>query len=310
MKENKTHTLTTISLALLVLSFILLGIWGYRSFFSDQAHTPIQEDSSLLASDKPVSPAHEHPTGENTLDTLLQNAIKKADSVTAKYKEAISEYSSMRTELMDMLNTDQDSAALETARQKIRDLNRKIDELVRKNEKMERENKKLSIALNRLEKLRKRRSVLPVDQPAVTPPEPIAPEPPKQVKNIQLQNISLSAVYSDGISEPETTESAKAQKLKGSFTCKNLSEESSPAEVVLVLTGPDGKVIQNSWESGLFDTEKGKKTYTSKMRFDIPARNSVKIPFTVGADSFTKGKYSIEIFRDGRSLGKSEKNLN
>lgn len=317
MKEKKTHILTVVSLILLAISLITLGFWGFQGFFS-----PSPENSGHY-SDSPLTAADTRPRHVDSAvvsraeilskDSAIDNAALSADSLTALYDQKISEYARLKNEILDLLKSRNGDEDLQQAENKIRELNRKVNELMIRNQDMERENKKLSITLKYLEKLRSRRSQVPIDLPAdqkeaevvKTPVPAAAPE----IK-LRLQNLVLNAIVTEGVIEKETTEAARTEKFSGYFTCKNQGNESAVAEMYLVVYGPDGKILNNGWESGLFETELGKKPYTCRIRFDCPAGNSSKMNFTVAGNSFEKGKYIVEAFHNGRSMGKTSKYLN
>lgn len=69
--------------------------------------------------------------------------------------------------------------------------------------------------------------------------------------------------------ELETYQAIQTDKFVGSFIVKNSKAVNNVAELFIVISQPDGQVLQKStWESGTFETLNGRKVYSCKLRFD------------------------------------------
>lgn len=312
MKESRAYTLTVISIILLALSLVSICLWGYYNLFAGNKlmkPSAIRQvpDSAVRPKSAVITESQDNNRGAS--DSLLALAILRADSMTARYNEKLSEYDSLQKAFIHLADSAKAMGGNDAAREKIRDLNKRIADLESRNQSMERENKQLTIALSRLENQRKRRVAVPLESEPQQPARTAVPTPSER-KIINLQNLILSPVFKNGITETETSEASKAEKFAGRFTCRNLGADAVTAEVFLVLKDPQGMVIDNGWESGVFDTEKGRLAYTSKIRFDIGGGESKKMTFNFQNLIFKKGKYSLEAFHRGKSLGQINKILN
>jgi hypothetical protein len=111
--------------------------------------------------------------------------------------------------------------------------------------------------------------------------------------------------------EQETSLARKADKFVASFVLQNNFNEYMNAEVMVVITEPDGRVLQSStWDSGSFETKtEGKKNYTRKVRFDYNKGEQKALIFTLDVDVFQKGTYTLQIWHNGILVGEVNKTL-
>src|SRR4030095_15419953 len=111
--------------------------------------------------------------------------------------------------------------------------------------------------------------------------------------------------------EQETTEAKKINKFVISFNVQNNISENNYSEVIIVVTQPDGQVLQNSvWDAGSFEARnEGRKNYTMKMRFEYEKGDSKHLLFTLNAEEYQKGNYTLQIYHNGILIGKSTKTL-
>jgi hypothetical protein len=79
---------------------------------------------------------------------------------------------------------------------------------------------------------------------------------------------------------------------------------------VVVVLQPDGQVLQKSaWESGTFETRDGKKIYSCKLRCDALQGEAKQLNFSLSADSYQKGNYTMHIYHNGVLIGRASKIL-
>ncbi|MBP6432163.1 MAG: hypothetical protein KA319_10375, partial [Ferruginibacter sp.] len=121
----------------------------------------------------------------------------------------------------------------------------------------------------------------------------------------QIKVTALSAE-----DDKETTTAEEVEKITGSFVVKNAMPYKN-AEIIIVITQPNGKVLKNSaWETGIFETkEDGRKMYSQKIKFDYSKGETKKCNFSVIADNYPKGNYTLQIYHNGVLIANSVKTL-
>jgi ABC-type uncharacterized transport system permease subunit len=126
----------------------------------------------------------------------------------------------------------------------------------------------------------------------------------------KVDNILIAATKSGDFLEKETSKADETDKLVGSFTLKNNNSQSTVSEVMVVVVQPDGKVLQTSnWETGVFYTNSGKQIYSKKLRFNSNNGENKKLNFSIQAEKYLPGKYTIELYHDGAVVGRAVKVL-
>jgi hypothetical protein len=114
-----------------------------------------------------------------------------------------------------------------------------------------------------------------------------------------------------GTREEETSQAKKVKKFVISFLVQNNINQYNNAEVFVVVTGPDGEVMQSPvWESRTMDTKnEGKKEYTLKVRFDYEKGEQKRHLFSLDADKYQKGNYTMQVYHNGYMIGQTVKTL-
>ncbi len=120
--------------------------------------------------------------------------------------------------------------------------------------------------------------------------------------------MRLSAVTN--IDENETALAEKADKLTGTFTVMNFNSQLTNAEMMVVVTKPDGKVLKGSgWDSGTFSTPEGKKIYSYKFNFSYTRGEARRLAFSLKGGTLSKGNYTMEVYHNGLVIGRVTKSL-
>lgn len=250
------------------------------------------------------------------------NTAKPASTETAK------EINRLKAEIAGLLKKQNNDADLKMARQKIEELQQKVEKLTDKNSDIEKENKKLFAVLRRLSDERIAAEQKSKAWPVVY--ENKAPETSKPAANTAVtakqnavststtvgstamatDDIRLSAFTVTDTKEIETSQAFLTDKFTGSFTLRSAALQNAGGEVIVVITQPDGKVLQkSSWESGTFQTAEGKKVYSCRLRFDGTGSDQKKLSFFITAPNFIKGNYTMQIYSKGVLIGKLVKSL-
>ena len=108
--------------------------------------------------------------------------------------------------------------------------------------------------------------------------------------------------------EQETTSAKKTNKLVVTFALQNNVNEYDNAEVYVVITQPDGKLLTpDAWESSSsIETHgEGKKRYTRKIKFEYQKGETKRLVFSLNADDYQKGNYNLQVYHNGYMIGQT-----
>ncbi len=314
MKETKFYPLLALSVLFLLISFVLLCILGYN-FYK-------QTNEKKQVAHVQVSTKKIDTTAEKTRDTLqkiyaatvsdmqtddgIDSVINNTDSTQmSQIDNKLGDMYKLKTEINSLLKDSTTTTAdLELARYKIKELQLKVDDLKTRNIDIEKENKRLRALL---------------EQFAVNSNSPTSSvtRSNNNSERTTTENInSSSSVFSASDikltaaneADAEVLNADEAEKFVGSLVVRN-SLVQGVGEVMLVLIQPDGKVLRNAWESGSFDTDNGKKIYSRKIKFDYNKGESRRINFSVPADNIQKGTYTLQVYNNGKVIGKVAKTV-
>ena len=309
MRDTKSLSLLLLSSVLFLLSIILLCTWGYQYYHQ------IQEDKSKTqaVNTPPVVPDSTrdsllkiYQATLSSLDNKVDTASYYADSLKGNLNINLEEFYKLRDEIAGLLKTNSPNAdQLNLARKKVTELQQRVEQLRYRNTDVENENKKLHAILDQLSKESQdvEQNVRQVTNDNVTLSNKI-----NNIVAISAANLNLTAVA--GNNQDETDQAKQVEKLVGSFTVKNNGNNFAKCDIVVVVLQPDGQVIQKSaWESGSFETKSGKKVYSCKIRCEAPQGETKQLNFSLNADSYQKGNYTMKIYHNGVMIGKILKTL-
>lgn len=309
MRDTKSLSLLLLSSVLFLLSIILLCTWGYQYYHQ------IQEDKSKTqaVNTPPVVPDSTrdsllkiYQATLSSLDNKVDTASYYADSLKGNLNINLEEFYKLRDEIAGLLKTNSPNAdQLNLARKKVTELQQRVEQLRYRNTDVENENKKLHAILDQLSKESQdvEQNVRQVTNDNVTLSNKI-----NNIVAISAANLNLTAVA--GNNQDETDQAKQVEKLVGSFTVKNNGNNFAKCDIVVVVLQPDGQVIQKSaWESGSFETKSGKKIYSCKIRCEAPQGETKQLNFSLNADSYQKGNYTMKIYHNGVMIGKILKTL-
>jgi len=329
MKETRASILLFLSLMLFIFSLAILSFWGYHRYFktADPAQSKISPvskpageiiDPNVIAKRDSLENAYNETI--NRLGKKIDSSISYADSLRIPMNAQIEEYARLKKEVKELLNEKNRLQDLDLAKAKIEELQIKVNDLLAKYDMVVAENKRLVSVITEINEKQEADQVsvanVPVTQTSFDSNS--AAEPPRPVRQSGLgfysaYDLHLSAWTITDNKELETYKAYQADKFIGSFIVKNPNPPSSNnIEMLVVITAPDGHVIQKSpWESGTFETADGKNMiYSMKINFDYTKGEPKKLLFTLKADDFIPGTYTMQIFHNGAQLGKTTRVLN
>jgi myosin heavy subunit len=315
MKDTK-------SLLLALLSVGLVGTWVYhlydKSVYSRRIAEAYVKDSVAVADAIRDSLQKKYTAAIQNLDTKLDSTKTDADSLKnqltdkkEQLDQKIAEINKLKYDIGGILNNRNASKAdLNLAQQKITELEQKVEELRNDKTAMEEEKKRLSALLeqatNDMKNLEQSVRKLDAENRALAEKVTLA-------STFTASELQLSAVSTNGSKEQETSQVKKTDKFVLSFVVQNNIAESNTAEVYIVIQQPNGQVVLQSevWDSGLFDTRnEGKKSYTLRMRFEYNKGEAKHLVFTLNAESYQKGNYTMQVYHNGILIGQTVKKLN
>jgi predicted nuclease with TOPRIM domain len=301
------------SLLLVLLSAGLISTWIYhfydKTMYSRQSTLVNIKDSFAVAESVRDSLQKIYSLTISNLDIRLDSTKSNVDSLKDQLNTKLSEIYKLRNEIGNILkNRGASKADLNLAGKKIGELQQKVDELHNQNTDMEEEKKRLTGMLEQLNNDMKglEQNVKRLDEENKTLTEKI-----NMASGFVASEIKFTPVTLKNSKELETSDAKKTNKFIISFNVQNNISENNNAEVIIIVTQPDGQVLQNSvWDAGSFETHnEGRKNYTVKMRFEYQKGEPKHLLFTLDADSYQKGNYTLQIYHNGILIGKAVKTL-
>ncbi|MDB5278135.1 MAG: hypothetical protein JWR61_3090 [Ferruginibacter sp.] len=309
MKDNKSSLLLVVSLLLLSLSLVLLAIWGYQFFNNNnKGNSSLQKQTPSVASinaNLRDSLLDAYSRTINKLDVRIGTAKNTADSLMENVDDKITEINSLKEEIRILLKNTVSRESLNNAREKINELQRKIDQLQNNIITVENENKQLKALLQQYDKDGYDQQHNNAAQSPSAPPAKLpAAEKKSPAPTLLLTGIRVMAFSAKDDKEQETLKASETEKINGSFTVKSNAANDN-ADIYVCIMQPNGKVVQNSdWEVGAFDTPEGRKIYSHKIHTSFDSGEEKLLHFSVGADNFEKGNYTVVIYYNGQVIGK------
>lgn len=319
MKQTKPYLLTIVAI-FLVISVGLLVTTIYL-YFNSASQPVAVSPNKKKSSPKTIS------STRDSLEKIYTATIKDLDASIAtvpagngnilneqrlannlpdkKATDTSAALEKLRNEINTLLSDKSPTPDFESAKAKINELQNLVNDLKNKNILITKENERLfGLLKQETNNIQKNETVLKNknEEAAITIkiPAPI----------FMADNIQVSATTSTDFLEKETTSAEETDKLVGSFNLKNNSNQNTVSEVMVVVVQPDGKVLQTSnWETGIFYTSAGKQIYSKKLRFNNNSGETKKLNFSLQAEKYLPGKYTIEVYHDGSVIGRAIKIL-
>ena len=282
-----------VSLLLVLVSFVLIWTWGYSYYTKTESAKNIviqpAADSMAIANKVRDSLQKVYDETLQDMDMQLNSTLTHSDSLQQELEAKLAEFYRLRTEITAILRNRAVNNNFAVAKQKIGELQTKVEGLKEKNQVVDNENRKLNDVLTEMKKAEKN---------AI---------PGTVIKNTTTEKPN--AVYSS-FTENETALAEKADKLTGTFTVMNFNSQLTNAEMMVVVTKPDGKVLKGSgWDSGTFTTPDGKKVYSYKFNFTYTRGETRRLAFSLKGGTLSKGNYTMEVYHNGLVIGRVTKSL-
>ncbi|MCX8020404.1 MAG: hypothetical protein N2747_07930 [Chitinophagaceae bacterium] len=291
-----------------LLAAALLGSWAYILLEKNKKKEVILQQENRLS------------TLDSTRAALQQEfdvALARLDSLTGannelqgQLSEQQKEIEQKKAEIRKILNEKKASETqLAKAKALISELNDKINNLEAEVVRLRQENKELSEANTKLtgekEELQQSLQASAREKEELTKVIDVG-------STFMAGNIEITPVNEKKSGKEKSTATAKkVDKLVVSFDIENRIARSGPADVYLIVTGPDGNVISDaSMGSGTLSTRQdGEKPFTTKISFDYTQGERKNIQFPIRNQEFRPGDYKIEIYHNGFKIGEGIRTL-
>ncbi len=306
MKDTK-------SLLLVLLSAGLVATWVYhlydKTIYSNRRTEVYIKDSVAVAEGIRDSLQKIYSGTITDLGSRLDSTASNADSLQNALSQKMGQIRNLQQEINGILTKKGATREeLASARSKIDQLQGLVRQLRSQNKSMEDEQKRLSLVMDQLNGdirgLQQNIQKLGDENKDLT-------EKINAASVFVASEVNLSAVMVRGSREEQTSSARKTRKFVASFRVQNNVNAYSNAEVFMVLTGPDGQIIQNPvWDSGTMDTRnEGRKQYSIKVHFEYDKGDSKQLLFSLNTDSYRKGVYLLQLYHNGYMIGQASKKL-
>jgi myosin heavy subunit len=304
------------SLLLVLLSFGLAATWIYHLYDKadyaknkTEINNPVK-DSSDLAKTVRDSLQKNYSAMINRLDLRLDSSRSTSDSLQSQLVLRINEINRLKKEISKVLqNPNSTNSELSMAKQKMKELEDLVQSLRDQKNELQSEKERLSATLDRMgeEVNSLQQNIKKLDDENKSLTEKI-----KMASTFVASALHFTAIDVKGeTKEQETSQAKRADKFVASFVLQNNFNEYMGAEIMIIITKPDGSTLQSSvWDSGTFDTKaEGRRNYTRKMRFDYAKGEQKTLIFTLDVENCQKGNYTLEIWHNGVRVGQTTKHL-
>lgn len=308
MKDTKSILLGLLSIGLVL-------TWVYHLYDKTQYSTPITKvnkiDTLTVGKEIQDSLQKTYTHTINNLDAQLDSTKNTAGQLQNQLATKLKEINRLRTEISAILKkNDFTNEDLELARSKTVELQNLVADLQNKNSTVEEEKKQLNAVLENTNTVVKNLTgtVQKVEQE-----NKILNEKVNAASSFVASELKLSPVAVKNEKEQETNQSKKASKLVISFAVQNNINDYENADVFIVITQPNGKVLRNEdvWETSTANLQNGSRiNFTRKIRFEYQKGERKPIIFSLNPEEFLSGTYTLQVYHNGYMIGQSMKTLN
>ncbi len=286
----------------------LLGTWGYLLWDKNKTGEKLQLTQTQSES---------YMSARDSLKLMYDEAEARLDSITGannslqgEKSELQKQIESNKAEIRRILNDRNATRAdLARAQKMISNLNGQIASLEAEVTRLMGENQEL--AANNVQ-LSTEKQVLEQNlQTTLTERDDLS-QTVDVGSTFSASSISITPVNEKKSGKEKTTANAKkVDKLVVSFDVENRIARSGPADMYIIVTAPDGKVISDpAMGSGTLTTRTdGDKSFTSKVPIEYEQGTRKSIQFPIRQSDFQTGDYRIEIYHNGFKIGEGVSTL-
>jgi len=253
----------------------------------------------------------------DSLKILYDDAEVRLDSITGANNSLQGDKSTLqkqiesnKAEIRRILNDKNATAAdLKRARTMIADLNNQIATLEAEVSRLTGENQELTANNTQLTS---EKQVLEQNLQTSSLEKEALAQTVDVGSTFSASNIQITPVNEKRSGKEKTTSSAKkVDKLVVSFDVENRIAKSGPADMYIMVTAPDGKVISDAslGSATLTTRTEGDKPFTTKVPVEYEQGTRKAVQFPIRAADFQSGDYKIEIYHNGFKIGEGVRTL-
>ncbi|MEN9570167.1 MAG: hypothetical protein RL172_1398 [Bacteroidota bacterium] len=298
MREPKSYLLIIVSVFLLIAAGLLVStIYLFFQSNKNAAVVYVPANSPVNTTRDSLQKIYTATVSElnDAFIPVAASMVNTADSINQSEAKIINSYQQLKDDVATLLNNKSNAADMEMAQLKISELQLLVTILKKQNQQIAKEKEEMYALLKNMgdKKMAER---LPVK-------EDNAGREDKAI-NITLLEASIGAASSSDQLQKPTNKAAETDQLKGAIVIENRGNTNGITEVVMVVTQPDTKILRLSdWESGLFNRNGKNQWFTKKLRFNPGTGTPEKISYTISAEKYFAGKYTIQFYQGGSLLG-------
>ncbi len=298
-----------------MLSVGLVATWVYHLYDKTQyskRRTEIYiKDSIAVAQGVQDSLQKIYSHTINSLDAELDSTKNTTGLLQGELSTKLADINRLRTEIATILRKNNiKKEDLDLARNKSVQLQQLVAELQNKNFTIEEEKKQINAVLD---KVTVQVKSLETNVQQLGQENKVLTEKVNLASAFVASEIKLSPVGVKNDKEQETTQAKKATKLIISFTVQNNVTDYENADVFVAITLPNGQLLKNEdvWENTLINLQNGNRiNFTRRVRFEYQKGESKRMNFSLSAEEYLKGTYTMQIYHNGYMIGQTMKTLN
>ncbi len=282
----------------------LLGTWGYLLFDKNKASETLQytqtQSNTYMSQRDSIRMMYEE--AEIRLDSITGANNSLQGDKSSLQKDIDSKKAEIRKILSDKNAT---SSQLARARTLINELNGKISSLEVEVSRLTGENQELTVSNT---SLKQQKTDLETNLQTIGTEKAELESTVDVASTFSASNIQVTPMKEKKNGKEKTTSTAKrVDKLVVSFDVENRIAKSGPADMYLIVTGPDGKVISNG---DILNTRTdGEKSFTAKIPVNYEQGTRKPIQFPIRQEDFQTGNYKIEVYHNGFKIGEGIRSL-
>ncbi|MGN6291399.1 MAG: hypothetical protein ACTHMV_01545 [Chitinophagaceae bacterium] len=291
-----------------ILAAALLGTWGYLLWDKNNSGEKLQVAQTQSDS---------YMTQRDSLKLMYDEAEMRLDSITGANNNLQGEKTALqkdidakKAEIRSILSKKNASdAELARARTLISELNDKIGSLEQEVSRLTGENQELTA--NNTQLTTEKQTLEQNLQTSSAEKEALA-QTVDVGSTFSASNIQITPINEKKNGKEKVSTTAKrVDKLVVSFDVENRIAKSGPADMYIMVTAPDGKVISDpSLGSGTLTTRAdGDKPFTTKVPVEYEQGTRKAVQFPIRQEDFQRGDYKIEIYHNGFKIGEGTRTL-
>jgi myosin heavy subunit len=290
----------------------LLGTWGYFLWDKNKSGEEVKKEQTNAIS---------YMSQRDSIRAMYDEAEIRLDSITGANNTLQGEKTTLQTSLQKEIESKRaeirkilndknaTKAQLDKAQSMIAELNEKLTGLEAEVTRLTGENQELNVANT---SLKQEKTDLETNLETTKTEKADLEKTVDIASTFSASNIQVTPVdQKKNGKEKSTTTAKKVDKLVVSFDVENRVAKSGAADMYLIVTAPDGKVITDpaAGASTLNTREDGDKAFTAKVPVEYVQGKRQNIQFPIMQNDFRTGNYKIEIYHNGFKIGEGVRSL-